>query len=313
MSFTNTLTILISAIFLGISLWLCFIAVRGAVRDNARVERRLAGGASLDADSDVGIGAKAKSKRNLLSQLGSHLTLPDAKEISRLRFELARAGYYDPASVKTFLAARVVALFGPQIIFLALWGPISAKLGTGGFLIATLILAAIGLLGPGQFLKSKAKKRTDSCRLGFPDLMDLMTACVEAGLSMDASLVRVSHELGGRYPALKQNMDIMNLELRAGRHRNEAMINFANRINLDEAKALAVMLKQAEEMGSSVGHALRTFSEDMRHKRMMKAEEKAMALPAKLTVPLIVFIFPTIMVMLMLPAGIRLMEGLSGS
>lgn len=311
MSFTNALTILISAIFLGISLWLCFIAVRGAIRDNAKVERRLAGGASLNEDSDIGIGAKAKSKRNLLSQLGSHLTLPDAKEITRLRYELARAGYYDPASVKTFLAARVVSLFAPQILFLAFWGPLSSKFGVGTCLILTMILAVVGLLGPSQFLKRRSAKRTNSCRLGFPDLMDLMTACVEAGLSMDASLVRVSHELGGRYPALKQNMDIMNLELRAGRERNEAMMNFADRINLDEAKALAVMLKQAEEMGSSVGHALRTFSDDMRHKRMMKAEEKAMALPAKLTVPLIVFIFPTIMVMLMMPAGIRLMEGLT--
>lgn len=312
MSFTNALTILISACFLGISLWLCFIAVRGAVRDNARVERRLAGGATLDADSDDGIGSRAKSKRNLLLQLGAHLTLPDAKEITRLRFTLARAGFYEPSAVKTFLAARVVALFGPQITFLALWGPISAKLGVGTCLFVTLILAIAGLLAPGFYLNRKAKKRTESCRLGFPDLMDLMTACVEAGLSMDASLVRVSHELGGRYPALKQNLDIMNLELRAGRERNEAMMNFADRINLEEAKALAVMLKQAEEMGSSVGHALRTFSDDMRHKRMMKAEEKAMALPAKLTVPLIVFIFPTIMVMLMLPAGIRVMAGISG-
>lgn len=312
MSFTNALTVLISAIFLGISLWLCFIAVRGAVRDNARVERRLAGGAALDGDSDVGIEAKARAKRNLLSQLGAHLTLPDAKEITRLRYELAKAGYYDHGSVKTFLALRVVAIFGPQIIFLAFWGPLSAKLGVVTCLFITMLLAIAGLLGPNHFLKRKANQRTQTCRRGFPDLMDLMTACVEAGLSMDATLVRVSHELGGRYPALKQNLDIMNLELRAGRERNEAMVNFANRINLDEAKALAVMLKQAEEMGSSVSQALRTFSDDMRHKRMMKAEEKAMALPAKLTVPLIVFIFPTIMIMLMMPAGIRLMDGLTG-
>jgi len=89
-----------------------------------------------------------------------------------------------------------------------------------------------------------------------------------------------------------------------------ALMNFAERMSLEEAKALAVMLKQAEDMGSSVGHALRTFSDDMRHKRMMKAEEKAMALPAKLTVPLIVFIFPTIMAMLMIPSGLRILAGM---
>ena len=88
MSFTNAFTILVSAGFLGISLLLCFIAVRGAMRDNARVERRLASGAVLDADSDIGIGAKAKARQNLLSQLGAHLTLPDAKEITRIRLSL---------------------------------------------------------------------------------------------------------------------------------------------------------------------------------------------------------------------------------
>lgn len=312
MNFHNALTIMISLTFLGISLALCFVAIRGAFKENARMERRLAGGARLDDDADIGIGAKAKAKRNLMSQLGAHLTLPDAKEITRLRFMLAQAGYFDRQTVKTFLAARVVLLFGPVIVCLVLWGPLAAKIGVKPAMVVCFGLTALGLLAPERFLKWKANKRTDQCRKGFPDMMDLMTACVEAGLGMDAALVRVGHELGGRYPALKENLDIMNLELRAGRERNEAMINFANRINLDEAKALAVMLKQAEEMGSSVGQALRTFSDDMRHKRMMKAEEKAAALSAKLTVPLIVFIFPTIMVMLMLPAGLRIMAGLTG-
>ena len=175
-----------------------------------------------------------------------------------------------------------------------------------------MMTAITGLLAPNFFIRAKINKRTDACRRGFPDMMDLMVACVEAGLGLDSTLVRVNHELGGRYPALKVNLDIMNLELRAGRNRHESMMSFADRINLDEAKALAVMLKQAEEMGSSIGHALRTFSDDMRHKRMMRAEEKAMALSAKLTVPLILFIFPTIMTMLLLPAGLRIANGLNG-
>lgn len=311
MSFHNALTIVIAMSFLGISLVLCFIAIRGAVLESKRVERRLAGGAMLTEDADIGIGAKSRAKRNLLSQLGSHLTLPDAKEITRLRFMLAQAGYFDRSTVKSFLATRVICLFGPVAMCLALWGTLAAKLGTTAAIAICLLLVGAGLLGPEQVLRFKSKKRTEQCRKGFPDMMDLMTACVEAGLGMDAALVRVGHELGGRYPALKQNLDIMNLELRAGRERNEAMLNFADRINLEEAKALAIMLKQAEEMGSSVGQALRTFSDDMRHKRMMKAEEKAAALSAKLTVPLILFIFPTIMVMLMLPAGIRIMSGLT--
>ena len=171
MSFINALTILISAIFLGISLWLCFIAVRGAIHDNARVERRLAGGAALDEDSDIGINTKAKAKRNLLSQFGSHLTLPDAKEIKRLRHLLAKAGYYDHASVKTFLAIRIIALFGPLILSFAFWLVILSKLGMTMGIILILVIALAGLLGPSYFLSFKAKKRTNSCRRGFPDMM----------------------------------------------------------------------------------------------------------------------------------------------
>ena len=189
-------------------------------------------------------------------------------------------------------------------------GFLSAKLGVQGVFVMASIVALAGLMGPVYFLRWKKGKRTDQCRKGFPDMMDLLVACIEAGLGLDSALIRVSHEIGERYPALKVNVEIMNLELRAGRLRHEAMVNFAERIDLDEAKALAIMLKQAEDMGSSIGAALRTFSEDMRAKRMLKAEEKAMALSAKLTVPLILFIFPTIMVLLLVPAAIRLMESL---
>ncbi len=309
MHFENSLTILASLTFMAVSMGLIMIAIRSVLLNSRRLEERLAGGAVLEGEGNGGI-ASSRKKANLLTQLGSHLTLPDAKEITRLRFMLGQAGYYDQSSVKTFLAVRLVSLFGPVLFALLLWGPISAKLSIGGAVLTILTIAAIGLFAPTWFVRWKIKKRTDQCRRGFPDMMDLMVACIEAGLGLDAALVRVSHELGGRYPALKINLEIMNLELRAGRNRHEAMLNFANRINLEEAKALAVMLKQAEEMGSSIGQALRSFADEMRHKRMMRAEEKAMGLSAKLTVPLIMFIFPTIMIMLLLPAGIRMKDGL---
>jgi len=173
------------------------------------------------------------------------------------------------------------------------------------FLFA-MILGLLGLLAPNFILRKMQAKRTDSCRDGFPDMMDLLVACIEAGMGMDAAFMRVSNEIGHRYPPLKVNLDLMNLELRAGRSRHEALMNFSDRINLDESRALATMLKQAEDMGSSLGQALRTFSEEMRSKRMLVAEEKAMGLSAKLTIPLMIFIFPTLMVILLLPAGLRL-------
>jgi len=304
-TFTNALTIIVALAFLAISIGLMFIASRNALDHNRQITRRLASGGGVDLE-DISL----KPKKNFLSRMGDHLTLPSADEITRIRAELAKAGYYDETAVKSFYAARVIALFAPQLILMLCWGFLWAKTGPALTMFIAGSLAIIGLLAPNMFIRWKQKRRTLRCKEGFPDMMDLMVACIEAGLGLDAALIRVSHELGGRYPALKVNLEIMNLELRAGRERHQAMMNFADRIGLDEAKALAVMLRQAEEMGSSIGVALRTFSDDMRTKRMLTAEEKAMALSAKLTVPLIIFIFPTLMIMLLLPAGIRLAETL---
>jgi len=304
-TFTNALTILVALAFLAISIGLMFIASRNAFDYNRQITRRLASGGGTDVE-DISI----KRKKRLLSRMGDHLTLPGADEITRIRAELAKAGYYDETAVKSFYAIRVVSLFGPQLILMLCWGLLWANMGPGGTVFISGSLAILGLMGPNMFIRWKQKRRTLRCKEGFPDMMDLMVACIEAGLGLDAALIRVSHELGGRYPALKVNLEIMNLELRAGRERHQAMMNFAERIGLEEAKALSIMLRQAEEMGSSIGVALRTFSDDMRTKRMLLAEEKAMALSAKLTVPLIVFIFPTLMIMLLLPAGIRLAETL---
>jgi len=298
-------TIFIASSFLVISLLLMVYAVRQALEENRRISRRLVSNTVADIS---GI-EKPISKQTLLTKIGNHLTLPNASEITRLRFQLAQAGYYNPDAVKNFIAAKMICLIAPQFIILITWNLISNKVGTSWAIFITLSFAILGLWGPSYFLNWKKNRRTDQCRKGFPDMMDLLVACLEAGLGLDAALIRVSEELQARHPVLYTNLEIMNLEIRTGRLRHEAMMNFADRINLEEAKALTVMLKQAEEMGSSIGTALRVFSDDMRAKRMLKAEEKAMALSAKLTVPLILFLFPTIMVLIMVPAAIRITAG----
>lgn len=305
-SFSNIFTIIVACFFLVVSLALMALAIRNALQHNSRIERRLLGANGLEAGGFTA----STHKPHMLTKLANHLTLPNADEITRLRFQLSQAGYYDPNAVKNFFAARVLCIILPQFLIIAVWAVLEAKLDVQNMVLMAAFFAILGLFGPTLFLRWKKSRRTDQCRKGFPDMMDLLVACIEAGLGMDAALIRVGSEIGGRYPPLKINLDIMNYELRAGRLRHEAMIGFAERVDLDEAKALAIMLKQAEEMGSSIGKALRTFSDDMRAKRMLRAEEKAMALSAKLTVPLILFIFPTIMVLILMPAAIRLMEGL---
>jgi tight adherence protein C len=151
-------------------------------------------------------------------------------------------------------------------------------------------------------IKQRISSREREYRDGFPDLLDLLVASVEAGLSLDAAVARITDELVRRYPHLAEHLKLLTLELRAGRSRKEVWMRLAERLGIDEAKSFATMLRQSEEMGTSLGDTLKVFSDEMRNKRMMRAEAKAMALPAKLTVPLILFIFPCLLGVLMLPA-----------
>jgi tight adherence protein C len=176
-----------------------------------------------------------------------------------------------------------------------------------GVLVAGALSAA-AMLGPEQVLKVRRQSREREYTEGFPDLLDLLVASVEAGLSLDAAVSRVTEELDRRYPNLTIHLRMLVLELRAGRARKDAWGSLADRLGIEDARSLATMLRQAEEMGTSLGETLSIFSQDMRAKRMLRAEEKALALSAKLTVPLILFIFPCLLGALILPAAVRLMH-----
>jgi tight adherence protein C len=136
--------------------------------------------------------------------------------------------------------------------------------------------------------------------------MDLLVVCADSGLSMEAALERVGRELGDSYPSLSANIHMTNLETRAGRALKDALERFGDRLALEEAHAFATLINQSIDLGSSITDALRVYSDDMRHKRLSLAEEKAYALPAKLSVPMMVCIFPVLFVVILLPVFVRL-------
>jgi len=149
----------------------------------------------------------------------------------------------------------------------------------------------------------------DEHRSGFPDFLDLMVVCADSGLSMEASLERVGRELGDTYPSLCANIHMTNLEIRAGKTMTDALEHFGDRLGLEEARAFATLIQQSAELGSSITDALRVYSDDMRHKRLSRAEEKAYSLPAKLALPMMICIFPVIFVVILLPVAVRLYTG----
>jgi tight adherence protein C len=233
-------------------------------------------------------------------QVGDRMSIQDPARTSALRQQLMQAGFFNRDAVTYYLGARVVTLAtGAAATLLVL--PLTHGKGMLGILMAAGF-SIVALLGPERVIKQRISSREREYRDGFPDLLDLLVASVEAGLSLDAAVARITDELVRRYPHLAEHLKLLTLELRAGRSRKEVWMRLAERLGIDEAKSFATMLRQSEEMGTSLGDTLKVFSDEMRNKRMMRAEAKAMALPAKLTVPLILFIFPCLLGVLMLPA-----------
>jgi tight adherence protein C len=258
---------------------------------------------------DKGPGLLNSQLMSTVRRLGQQSAVRDPAKLSLLRSRLMQAGFYSKDAPVIFLGIKAALLAVATVgVLLTLPMMMAGKNGNIGALALAAFLSIAALYGPDQVLKSRKSHREREYSDGFPDLLDLLVASVEAGLSLDASVTRVTEELARRYPNLTVHLRFLVLELRAGRARKEAWSAFADRLGIDDARALATMLRQAEEMGTSLGDTLSVFSQDMRQKRMLRAEEKALALSAKLTVPLILFIFPALLGALMLPAVVRLMK-----
>ena len=254
-------------------------------------------------------GAISGQVLSTVRRLGQQSAVRDPAKLSLLRSRLMQAGFYNREAPVIFLGVKAAALAAATVgVVLTLPMMMSSKGGNMGALALAVVLALVALYGPDYVLKGRRTKREREYSDGFPDLLDLLVASVEAGLSLDAAVTRVTEELERRYPNLTIHLRFLVLELRAGRARKDAWSAFADRLGIDDARQLATMLRQAEEMGTSLGETLSVFSSDMRSKRMLRAEEKALALSAKLTIPLILFIFPSLLGALMLPAAVRLME-----
>jgi tight adherence protein C len=287
------------------------IAVRNAVT-GARRRARLAGDtAAGPAAAGGGFGVFSGALSGV-RRLGDRIAIQDPAQVSALRAKLIQAGFFNREAVTLYLGARAMALAAAVIGTICLLPWALSGAGGKGVLLLSSLLSVAALLGPDQVIKAKRSKLELEYREGFPDLLDLLVASVEAGLSLDAAVSRVTEELARRYPHLAEHLKVLTLELRAGRARKDCWSGFAERLGIDEARSMATMLRQAEEMGTSLGETLAVFSDDMRARRMLRAEEKAMALPAKLMIPLILFIFPCLLGVLILPAAFRISQSMIG-
>ncbi len=235
------------------------------------------------------------------------LSLPDEGwEKSALRARFMNAGFRQASAPALYFAAKTaLAIILPLIAFFVL-STSNAKYGTNTLLFWLLGAASVGYYLPNILLQNLVSKRQREVFESFPDALDLMTVCVEAGLAMDAALARVATEIGLKSAVLSEELQLVTLELRAGSSKEKALRNLALRTGVDDVDALVAMLIQSERFGTSIADSLRVQSDQLRTKRRQRAEEQAAKIALKLLFPLIFFIFPSLLVVLMGPAFIQI-------
>ena len=243
--------------------------------------------------------------RNVIGGVVEHFerVLPRSQaEIGVLQQRLVRAGYRKDGAAKIFYGAKVIVPVALCIVALV------TGIGRTSPLFVYTAALGVGFLAPDFWLGRQISKRQASLRRGLPDVLDMLIICIEAGLSLDQATARTAEELHIAQPALSDEFGIVALEQRAGRPRAEAWKHLAERTDVDVIRNLVSMLVQAEQFGTSIGKTLRVHSETLRTKRVQEIEEKAAKLSVKLIFPLVLFIFPSLFVVVLGPAVITMAE-----
>ncbi len=237
----------------------------------------------------------------------SGLSLVDS-DAPGLRRKMIAAGYRSPHAPKVYTLVRILLIFViPSLVVLPQMMSDEPK-SLFSLYLQGAFFAAMGLFVPSLFLTAKADRRRQEILNGFPDCLDLMLVCVEAGMGLEAALDRVGREMVTSHPLVAEQISMTTLELRAGAGREEALRHMADRTAVDEVRAFATLLIQSDKLGSSIATTLRIYASEMREKRRMRAEEKAHRLPVLLSIPLVACMLPVMIGVLMLPAVIRVIR-----
>jgi tight adherence protein C len=315
-------------LFFPIFFLLFFIVCMGLVlvvqrRKKARaLVQKIQGGGFADASSGDGSRSQKRAlpgtaeQKNPLASFFSFFSgkarkkSPEIPDPGNMRMKFLQAGIraknFDPAffGAKLFLPVFFVC------VFLILKFSVYVAMGNIKAIIILVFLGLFGFYLPDLWLKQKTDKRKVALFKALPDALDLLVVCVEAGMGLDSALLKVGQEIEGTYPDLAREFAYLNLEIRAGKQRSEALKNLYQRTGIDEMNSLVTLLIQTDKFGTSVSKALQVFSESFRTKRFQMAEEQAAKLPTKILLPLIFFIFPALFVVIMGPAAISIYKTL---
>lgn len=250
-------------------------------------------------------------KDERLDRFAQFLEPQNQDELSAARLQLVRAGYRSKGAVQTFHFAQ----FALGLAGLAM-GTIYMLVSGGGStqftILSVLLPGALGYLAPKYWVTKRVQKREEEITQGFPDALDLMLVCVEAGQSLDQSIIRVSREMRTAYPALCEEFEMVAYEMKAGKDKTKVLRDMGDRVGIQDVNSFVTVLIQSATFGTSVAEALRVYASEMRDKRVMRAEEKANKLPTKLTLGTMMFCVPPLLIILIGPSVYGIAQNLSG-
>ena len=237
------------------------------------------------------------------------LSLPEeGYESSALRRRFLNAGVRGASAPMAYFGAKTVLALGLPLLAFVLLTVVGAKVQGAGLLLILLLVSTFGFYFPNYVLSKAIRRRQLEIFENFPDALDLMTICMEAGLGTEAAMTKVAEEMVHNSPTLSEELRLVNLELRAGSSRDRALRNLGIRTGVEEVEGFVTMIIQADRFGTSIAQSLRVHSETVRTRRRQKAEETAAKIPLKLLFPLIFCIFPALMLVIMGPAVIQMIR-----
>jgi tight adherence protein C len=302
------------AVFVMITLgtWIALSALSNQPRRaEDRLRRLLLGGADRQT-VEAGVATKQAIFQAKVTaaarKLGQSLRPTDEAELGKARVRLLNAGLRQEQAVTVYYGIKVLGLFAGLAV--AVPAAVLHMGMTQSAMTMAIAGGAVGFYTPDFLVGRRVKRRAESIFLGLPDALDLMVVCVEAGLGLDAAMRRVTGELAHSSPVLCEELAIANFQLQMGRARKDVLRDLGTRTGVDDVRSLASVIIQAERFGTSVGAALRVQSDAMRLRRRQLAEERAAKTAVKIMIPLILFIFPGVFVVLVGPAGIQMFETL---
>jgi tight adherence protein C len=244
---------------------------------------------------------RKSGKDERLNRFAQYLEPQDQAEFSAVQLQLVRAGYRSKGAVQTFHFAQFALGIGGLLL-----GTMFVMISGGGSaqnsIMAVLIPGAMGYYAPKYWVQRRVQGREAEITSGFPDALDLMLVCVEAGQSLDQSIIRVAKEIRAGYPALSEEFEIVAFEMKAGKDKTRVLRDLSERVGIQDVSSFVTTLIQSATFGTSIAEALRVYSDEMRDKRVMRAEEKANKLPTKLTLGTMMFCLPPLLVILIGPS-----------